>query len=788
MATKVKSPFVSTDDDDLFVIDTVSKIKAVIYDGGEGENTIRIVNDLNLAPIDSFANIQHFEVAAGKKVVVTAAQIQQIADDAADAGTNWDFTGLGEKAALNIKLKAAESLDLSSDLNNDSPFANLDVVVSGSKGADDFSGSESTEKVTGAGGDDELSTNGGNDTVDGGVGDDTIDGGDGDDSLLGGAGDDIISGGDGNDTINGGGGDDVIDAGDGDDTIIVGVGDDELNGGSGSDTFVINTRFVDGDVVIDGGTNDLDSLGRAGQVIPVDIDGNPIPDSSYLVGQSYITDGVVTPVFYTGTSISTVSSTLAYNAADTLLFNKSGNFSNIEFSHIENIQLGSGVSVTFSSSQLDDAGESLDLGAMNPGLQFYGVAGGKSESVTVRVDYAENTFTNSTVTGFAGTSYLQGDFQLDDASIGDLFHNVLHKDDFKTNSISKANDTLHGSLGSYGRADGSNSNDYGQGGEGVDNATLRLGDDVFFGNGGNDLLVGHQGKDYLDGGDGDDIFTITGFQTGVFGSSGKADDGNAEWIAGDVIVGGVGTDTLRITSGALDTNKGLVTLTDTNFKSMEVVQVGTTVGRLNVEDSALQLLNDHYYLKAGTTESTGTGLKSGQSFDNVIIDASGVTANGLKFEGNGNANTFKGTSKADTFIGNSGNDTLTGNGGADIFQFGNVHTQTVTGGSTTIQTYTNVGSALTGIDTITDFTSGTDKIHLDNDFFSAFSSTGAINAGNLVKGVGVIAAVDADDYLIYDTTSKALYYDADGSGGGLAVQIAILTGVTNLVDTDFLII
>ncbi len=112
---------------------------------------------------------------------------------------------------------------------------------------------------------------------------------------------------------------------------------------------------------------------------------------------------------------------------------------------------------------------------------------------------------------------------------------------------------------------------------------------------------------------------------------------------------------------------------------------------------------------------------------------------------------------------------------------------TVTGAATIVQTYTDVASNLTGSDTIADFVSGTDHLSLDNDFFAAFTATGAIVAGNLVQGAGAVA-LDADDYLIFDASTNALYYDADGSGAGAAVQFAALTGVASLAAADFSII
>jgi Ca2+-binding RTX toxin-like protein len=755
-------------------------------DGGAGNDTL----------VGGTGDDTYFVDSVGDKVTENAGE-----------GTDTIVTGLNYALGDNF-----ENLTLNGVNNVDGDGNDLDNVITGNDGNNVLDGGAGDDVLNGGAGDDILLGGDGDDTLDGGDGDDILSGGDGDNTYYVDAGDTIVEGSDGVDDVfssasftlvggldnltltgtenidgtgndldnvitgnegdnvlDGGDGDDVIDGGDGDDTFIASEGEDTLSGGKGSDTFVIGAELAD-DAVIDGGTED------AG------------------------TDAVVVPVYYNvgHTSISTVNSSLGTpNATDTIQFTQSGDFSNIEFSAIEQIRLAEGVSITLSSEQLDDAIGSLDLGATNPGLHFYGVAGGVEETVTVLVDYSDNTFTPAgTVVGGTPTTYLMGDFQLDDASIGDLFHDVQHVDDFNTNST----------LASYARADGSNSNDIGYGSKGVDNATLRLGDDTYYGNEGNDLLIGHQGADYLDGGAGNDIFNITGFQTGVFGISSKADDGNAEWIATgakhDVIIGGDGLDTLRITSGAVDATAGTVVLNDDNFQSMEQVEIGTTVGRLNVEDSALQLLNDHYYLKAGTTESASAktgGVDGGSSvtpnFNNVSVDASGITdadadaaTGGLTFVGNGNINTFIGTANNDTFIGNGGNDVLTGGAGSDTFQFGKVHTMTVTGAATTVQTYTDVATTLTGVDTITDFTSGVDKIVLDNDQFSAFVSTGAISAGNLVQGVGVTAAADADDYLIFNATSGALYYDADANGAGLAVQIASLTGVTTLADADFNII
>jgi len=377
---------------------------------------------------------------------------------------------------------------------------------------------------------------------------------------------------------------------------------------------------------------------------------------------------------------------------------------------------------------------------------------------------------------------------LDDASAGFLFENVTHKDDFATN-LKDVKATDYAVIGS--RADGSHDADYGQGGKGVDNATLRLGNDEYHGGDGNDLLVGHQGADKLYGDAGNDYFLITSFG-GKFGAAGKQDDGNKEWVAGDLIDGGTGIDTLRITGGA--TKAQTVKLTDSNFKNMEVVEVGGLITAANVENVYLQLANGNYALNAAgklnvTASSTvGThSLRVGQTADNVKIDASAIQANGLKFVGNDNKNTFIGTQKDDTFIGNGGDDNLTGGAGADVFVFGKVITKTASGDKATVaQTYTDAATALTGVDTIKDFVSGTDKIQLNRDQFSVFTTAGAINAANLKQGAGAVATTETD-WLLFDSTSHVLSYDADGNGAGAAVAIVTLTGVNTLALADIVI-
>jgi Ca2+-binding RTX toxin-like protein len=114
----------------------------------------------------------------------------------------------------------------------------------------------------------------------------------------------------------------------------------------------------------------------------------------------------------------------------------------------------------------------------------------------------------------------------------------------------------------------------------------------------------------------------------------------------------------------------------------------------------------------------------------------------------------------DTLIGGAGNDALIGGGGNDRFVF-----------NATL-------NAATNLDTVNDFVTAADTIWLDTAIFTALANNtlGArINANQFVSGAGINAATTLDQRLIYNTTSGALYYDADGSDVGVAaIQIALI--------------
>jgi len=721
-------------------------------------------------------------------------------------------------------------------------FNSTETTYTGTSGNDIVIGNDLANTINGADGNDIIDGGAGDDFLLGGLGNDITLGGDGNDTIYDEAGNNILFGGAGRDTIIAGDGNDVISGGSDDDTIFAGGGDDVLNGGDGADytegqgstagdetvtgnlfqvtshdvliggdgndTFSIGHEF-EGLTVIQAGVSSLDNEGNAARYVDLNeeegeeeeeggeeeetlfgfdtVNNEFVEIEDQEMSEQAETDVRLNLNTRPGSSeINTAATTVAgYNAVDTLKFNESGDFDeSLIFSGIERIELASGVNISLSSEQFEDNGESLSLGFLNPGTHVYGVAGGPAESVTVELEFEEAEFEpDEDIVGAVEVEYDAAEFSVEEYSVANLFHNV-----------DMIYDASEGEAGSfthvYGGNESAGATETVYGSEGVDFGVMNGGNDTYYGADGNDVLVGGSGADALYGEDGDDIFEIGGFGTGVSGTTSAADDGQQEWIATgaehDLIVGGDGVDTLRITSGiGADTKaNGTIVLNDANFQSMEVVQVGGTVDQLNVENEALQMLNDHYYFQAnGNVDDLSNSLgNNGGTINNVVVDASGVTANGLRFEGNADDNTFIGTTQDDVFVSNSGNDVLTGGAGADTFVFGKVHEQVVTGDDDEVQTYVDTAFELSGIDFITDFMSGLDKIALNTDMFSSLT-VGGFSAGNLVVGSGATAG-DADDFLLFDTSTFALSYDADGSGAGAAIQFATLDGVTSFSATD----
>jgi Ca2+-binding RTX toxin-like protein len=113
---------------------------------------------------------------------------------------------------------------------------------------------------------------------------------------------------------------------------------------------------------------------------------------------------------------------------------------------------------------------------------------------------------------------------------------------------------------------------------------------------------------------------------------------------------------------------------------------------------------------------------------------------------------------------------MTGGGGADHFRF------------------TTALSATTNVDTITDFTHAQgDKIDLDNAVMAALGAAGSLGT-QFYAAAGANNGHDANDHIVYNAATGALYYDSNGSAAGGVTQIAVVAGHPALVVGDFTIV
>jgi Ca2+-binding RTX toxin-like protein len=147
----------------------------------------------------------------------------------------------------------------------------------------------------------------------------------------------------------------------------------------------------------------------------------------------------------------------------------------------------------------------------------------------------------------------------------------------------------------------------------------------------------------------------------------------------------------------------------------------------------------------------------------------------IDLTGNASGNVVRGNYGNNRISGGGGRDTLTGLFGEDSFQFATPLVDPIT-------------MVVDPFDTITDFNVVDDTIQLEDMVFAAFA-TGPLADDRFVLGT---APLDANDNILYDNTTGALFYDSDGNRmgamGAMPVQFAQLTGAPALTHLDFIIV
>jgi serralysin len=171
---------------------------------------------------------------------------------------------------------------------------------------------------------------------------------------------------------------------------------------------------------------------------------------------------------------------------------------------------------------------------------------------------------------------------------------------------------------------------------------------------------------------------------------------------------------------------------------------------------------------------------------NVQNDGFGNAEKALSIEGYGGGSygdLFIGGALADNFYSGPGSDTLSGGAGNDVLG-GGEDSDWLTGGagSDAFLFYTGLSDA--GVDTITDFVPGKDRIEIEGGWGVGVNN-GLLTAAEFAAGAGLEAASTAAQRVIYNSATGGLWFDADGSGTNFApVLFAVLVDPKAISEGD----
>lgn len=381
---------------------------------------------------------------------------------------------------------------------------------------------------------------------------------------------------------------------------------------------------------------------------------------------------------------------------------------------------------------------------------------------------------------------------------------------------------------------------------GIERLIGSAGDDTLSGSAGNDTIIGGAGADVLVGNGGIDTVDYSGSSAAVnvdLGSgTGLGGDAQGDTLAGftnvigsafndtlvgnsgvNVLSGGNGDDTLQGGAGAdtLDGGAGIDTVSyaassagvtidlrllgpqvssgDANGDTLTGIENirGSVFADILTGDASDNIFidgagggaadtliggagNDSYSVynaQAGIVEIAGEGNDRVSAGVNFVL-ASGISveylnttslhaSRAINLTGNELKQLVRGNAGANVIDGGGGNDVLWGMGGADTFLFSS-----------------SLGSG--GVARIGDFNVVDDQIQLDSTIFSALDLA-ALDASAFKDNA--TAPRDADDFIIYNSNTGSLFYDADGGGSAFrAVKFASLASGLNLSASDFMVI
>ncbi|KFG68409.1 calcium-binding protein [Microvirga sp. BSC39] len=375
------------------------------------------------------------------------------------------------------------------------------------------------------------------------------------------------------------------------------------------------------------------------------------------------------------------------------------------------------------------------------------------------------------------------------------------------------------------------------GGRGHDVLNGGLGDDLLRGGPGRDRLIGGPGEDWADYRDaatavtvylgsptrntgealGDRYSSIERLRGGRFDDTlvGTSRDNVLEGVTGaDILNGSLGFDFARyksapegVTASLADPSVNTGHAAGDTYISIEGLQgsdfADTLIGDANknvlVGGLGADVLNGgdgfdfarydvyHNGRLGVTADLSNSALNQGR---NAIGD-SYVSIEGLvgtrfadRLTGDDAANNLQGQAGNDRLNGNGGNDTITGGSGHDRINggYGNDVLKGESGRDSFV--FDSTLNATENVDRIRAFSVRDDTIRLDDAVFTEVGPTGRLAQAAFYRGA---EAHDANDRIIYNRATGALYYDPDGDGAAAQVQFAQMARGLGLKSTDFLV-
>ena len=273
--------------------------------------------------------------------------------------------------------------------------------------------------------------------------------------------------------------------------------------------------------------------------------------------------------------------------------------------------------------------------------------------------------------------------------------------------------------------------------------------------------------DGADGGQGGRVLVGAAFASSLNVTGAADGDLLQGGAAADTLDGGAGVDTLQGRNGddTYVTTAGDV-VTELDGEGVDTVQTaGNGAIGANLENLTL----------TGSADRTGVG----NGLDNRI---NGNTGNNL-LSGGGGKDTLNGFAGADTLSGGNSKDRLNGGLGQDVVNGGAKSDRLEGGADADRFRFDTAPHSTQNSDQIVDFVVADDTVELEN---SVFTSLGAGVLPNAQFVIGP-AAADGNDFIIYDSATGALFYDADANGGGAAIRFATVDPGLAMTRFDFFV-